>query len=286
MAGYVIDAHTHAFPPDCLTDRAGYLARDFWFNQLYENPNAKLTTERELLESMAAAGIQRSIICGFPWRDPGLCRAHNAWMAEVCEQHPGKLDFLAIVKPDDPDAARDAEDALAAGARGIGELNADAQDFDLAAPGASLDLMAVCKAHRAPVMLHTSEPLGHVYPGKGTATPAKLVTWLNAFNDQPVVLAHWGGGLAFYELMPEVHQVTRNVVYDSAATTYLYRPEVFERMAELVGHERVLFASDFPVLGQQRLLAQVTERLSGAPWFANLMAGNAERVYRLTGVPA
>lgn len=286
MAGYVIDAHTHAFPPDCLTDRAGYLARDFWFGRLYENPKAKLTTERELLESMAATGIQRAIICGFPWRDPGLCRAHNEWMAEVCKQHPGTLDFLAIVKPDDPDAARDAEDALAGGARGIGELNADAQDFDLEAPGACLDLMEVCKAHRAPVMLHTSEPVGHVYPGKGTATPAKLVTWLNAFNDQPVVLAHWGGGLAFYELMPEVHQVTRNVVYDSAATTYLYRPEVFERMAELVGTERVLFGSDFPVLGQQRLLAQVTERLGDAPWFANLMAGNAERVYRLTGVPA
>jgi predicted TIM-barrel fold metal-dependent hydrolase len=283
MSGHVIDAHTHAFPPDCLADRAGYLARDFWFSRLYENPKSKLTTERELLESMATAGVQRSLVCGFPWRDPGLCREHNAWLAEVCKQHPGRLDFLAIVKPDDPDAARDAADALAAGAVGIGELNADAQNFDLEAPGAHLDLMETCKAHRAPVMLHTSEPLGHAYPGKGTATPAKLVTWLNAFNDQPVVLAHWGGGLAFYELMPEVHQVTRNVVYDSAATTYLYRPEVFERMAELVGHDRVLFASDFPVLGQRRLLAQVTERLGNEPWFATLMAGNAERVYRLTG---
>lgn len=286
MTDYVIDAHTHAFPPDCLSNRAGYLERDFWFNHLYENPKAKLTTERELVASMASAGIQRSLICGFPWRDPGLCREHNAWLADVCAKYPNVLDFLAVVKPDEPDAARDAEAALASGAVGIGELNADAQGFDLEAPGACLDLMTVCRAHRAPVMLHTSEPLGHVYPGKGTATPTKLLTWLQAFNDQPIVLAHWGGGLAFHELMPEVHQVTRNVVYDSAATTYLYRPEVFERMAELVGPERVLFASDFPVLGQQRLLEQVIERLGSRPWFAGLVAGNAERVYRLTGVPA
>ena len=285
MPGYVIDAHTHAFPPDCLSDRAGYLTRDFWFNHLYENPKAKLTTEVELLASMAESGIQRGLICGFPWRDPGLCREHNIWMAGVCDKHPGKLDFLAIVKPDDPDAARDAEDALSAGAVGIGELNADAQDFDLTAPGSCLDLMEVCKAHRAAVMLHTSEPVGHVYPGKGTATAEKLHAWLRVFSDQPIVLAHWGGGLAFYELMPEVHEVTRNVTYDSAATTYLYRPEVFETMAELVGHERVLFASDFPVLGQQRLLAQVRERLGDRPWFDSLIAGNAERVYRLTGVP-
>jgi hypothetical protein len=286
MVGYTIDAHTHAFPPDCVGGRASYLARDFWFNQLYENPKAKLTTEVELLESMAATGIQRSLICGFPWRDPGLCREHNAWMAQVCRQHRGKLDFLAIVKPDDGDAARDAEVALAAGAVGIGELNADAQDFDLTAPGSCLDVMEVCKAHRAAVMLHASEPLGHVYPGKGTATPEKLHTWLRVFCNQPIVLAHWGGGLAFYELVPAVHEVTRNVAYDSAATTYLYRPEVFDRMVELVGHKRVLFASDFPVLGQHRLLAQVTERLGNRPWFDELVAGNAERIYRLTGVPA
>ena len=84
-------------------------------------------------------------------------------------------------------------------------------------------------------MLHASEPVGHRYPGKGTATPDRLLQVYRALPDLPVVLAHWGGGLPFYELMPEVAALTRNVVYDTAASTYLYRPAVFRTVLDVVG---------------------------------------------------
>lgn len=275
----MIDAHTHIFPPDVIVRREEYRLRDPWFAQLYENPKALLATPDDLLDSMDRSGIQVSIACGFPWVDPGICREHNAWLAEVAAAHPDRLAFLAIVVPQSCSAVQDAATAVAAGAVGLGEFNADAQGFDLRHPAAVTELMVYCRESNVPVMLHASEPLGHTYPGKGHATPARLYTWLSAFPSQPIVLAHWGGGLPFYELMPEVHAVTRHVAYDSAATTYLYRPEVFDTVVALVGAERVLFASDYPVLKQARLAGGLSQLLPDPLTFEQVSHSNAEAIY-------
>jgi predicted TIM-barrel fold metal-dependent hydrolase len=120
-------------------------------------------------------------------------------------------------------------------------------------------LVDVCVTYDRPVMLHTTEPVGHTYPGKGTATPDRLVAFLENFPLLRVVAAHWGGGLPFYELMPEVARLAERVVYDSAASTYLYRFEVFRTVLDLVGPERVMFGSDYPVLRQDRFLRRVRQ---------------------------
>jgi len=54
--------------------------------------------------------------------------------------------------------------------------------------------------------------------------------------------------------MPEVHAAATQLWYDSAASLYLYRPEVFAIVARIAGPEKLLWASDFPLLGQRRML--------------------------------
>ena len=279
MSARVIDAHTHLFSPDVISRRSYFVQSDVWFGHLYENPLAKLAAVADIIESMDIAGVDVSVVCGFPWSDPGICREQNDFLAEACALFPERLVFLGIVVPNSHAAASEAERCFAMGAAGIGELNADAQSFSLLQPDEMRDLMEVCSLAGKPVMLHATEPVGHSYPGKGQSTPGRLVHWLTEYHDQPVVLAHWGGGLPFYELMPEVHSVTRNVVYDSAATTYLYRQDVFRCVAGLVGPERVLFASDYPVLGQDRLLKRVRNSFGDADFFQSLIHENAARVY-------
>jgi predicted TIM-barrel fold metal-dependent hydrolase len=254
----VIDAHTHAFPPQIVYERDGYLGRDLWFEQLYRNPRVLLTEAKDILTSMDRAGIAQSVVCGFPWRDPGLCQEQNSYLAEACAGSHGRLVWLGIVSPAaDPRAAQEAERCLALGAVGFGEFNADAQGFDLTKSRPLGEVAAVCLAHDCPILLHASEPMGHLYPGKGTATPDRLVHFLSTYPELRVALAHWGGGLPFYELMPEVTAAAIRVAYDSAATTYLYLPRVFRTVIDLVGAERVMFASDFPVLRQDGLLRRV-----------------------------
>lgn len=275
----VIDAHTHAFSPELVADRHLTCRRDRWFGDLYQNPAAHLTTAEELLASMQAAGIAHSVICGFPWSDAGRCREQNAYFADVASKSEGRLSWLAAVSPLDPHADTDAADALGCGAVGIGELNADAQGFDLKCPGQIQSLAETCMSYERPMMLHTSEPLGHLYLGKGTAAPDRLLTFVSAFPELIVIAAHWGGGLPFYELMPEVAEATRNVVYDSAASTYLYRFEVFRTVIDLVGADRVMFASDYPVLRQDRFRQRVINVPMNAAEREAVMFSTAARIF-------
>lgn len=281
MNAPVVDAHTHLFSPDVIRRRTHYVTRDLWFGHLYENPTAKLAAVDDILTSMDSAGIDLSIVCGFPWGDPGMCQEQNDFLAEACALAPARLVFLGIVVPQKPGAAREAERCFTMGAAGIGELNSDAQGFDLLDTGSVADLMAVCRDAGKPIMMHASEPVGHDYPGKGRSTPDRLVQFLTGYSNQQVVLAHWGGGLPFYELMPEVHAVTRNVFYDSAASTYLYRQDIFRRVIDLTGPDRAIFASDYPVLRQDRLLRRVRRQFEHEDVLPGLLSGNATRVYGL-----
>jgi predicted TIM-barrel fold metal-dependent hydrolase len=279
----VVDAHTHMFTPEVVRGREAYAGRDLWFEHLYADPRALLVTSDELLTSMNAAGIAQSVVCGFPWHDPGICVEQNDYLADACAASGGRLFWLASVSPLHREhAAAEAARCFARGAVGIGELNADAQRFDLTSP---VDLGAVvdaCVAYDKPLMLHATEPVGHNYPGKGTATPDRLVAFLENFHRVRVVAAHWGGGLPFYELMPEVTRAAERVVYDSAASTYLYRFEVFRTVLDLVGPDRVIFASDYPVLRQDRFLRRVRQ----TPWRdraeeARVLGETARRTYRI-----
>jgi predicted TIM-barrel fold metal-dependent hydrolase len=81
--------------------------------------------------------------------------------------------------------------------------------------------------------------------------------------------------------MPEVARTAQNVVYDSAATTYLYRFPVFRTAIDLVGPERVLFASDYPVLRQDRLRRRVDRLGMLEDTARHVMGDNAVRVFGL-----
>ena len=278
----IIDAHTHAFPPAWVLDRSELVHRDRWFGELFAAASVKMIDAGALLLAMDAAGVAQAVVSGWPWTDPALCRAHNDYLAEAAAESGGRLAWLGVVAPGSPDAGVETERCLGLGASGIGELNADAQGFDLTRPEMLADVAGVLIAAGRPLMLHASEPVGRRYLGKGAATPDRLIRLIEAFPQLSLVLAHWGGGLPFYELMPEVAAVTRNVAYDTAASTYLYQADVFRTVIDIVGPERVLWASDHPVLGMRRFLRQTRQLANLRPEEeCAIMAGNARRVYRL-----
>ena len=57
--------------------------------------------------------------------------------------------------------------------------------------------------------------------------------------------------------MPEVLRDMENVYFDTAASPFLYSPTVFESVARIVGAERILLGTDYPLLPQSCLLRQV-----------------------------
>jgi predicted TIM-barrel fold metal-dependent hydrolase len=278
----VIDAHTHLFPDEVVKDRRRHLERDSWFGALYASPDIVLVTPEDMIASMDDAGIAMSVVCGWPWQDMGHCRAHNDFLAEVGRRYPGRIAWLAIVNPTDAGAAGEVERAMSMGASGVGELNADGQGFSWERPSELAEFSAYCTDANVPVLIHCSEPVGHPYPGKGTATPERLLRFIEVNRELRIVAAHWGGGLPFYELMPEVAELTSNVVYDSAASTYLYRWDVFPVVERLIGDGRMLFGTDYPLLKQRPFLRRVLGSGLDESALPGLLSGAAARTFGLT----
>ena len=283
----IIDAHTHIFPPEFARSRAALAARDPWFSATYGTTEARMATAEALIGSLDAAGIDAAVVCGWPWQDNTICRAHNDYLLDAARRWPGRILALAIVAPlAGRTALAEATRALDAGAVGIGELNADAQGFDFADPAPLAPLADLLTARGRPLLMHTSEPVGHQYPGKGSATPERLLTFLRSQPTLRVIAAHWGGGLPFYALMPEVAALTRNVWYDAAATTYLYDFAIFRHIAAIVGPERILWGTDYPLLRHKPFLRRTREAGLGADALTAILGANARALFLPEGIDA
>ncbi|MEM7348062.1 MAG: amidohydrolase family protein, partial [Chloroflexota bacterium] len=93
-----------------------------------------------------------------------------------------------------------------------------------------------------------AEPVGHDYPGRAY-TPLQDYVWLaEQYPDLKLILAHLGGLLPFYELNTVTKRIMTNVYYDTAAVPLLYRPQVYESIVSIVGPEKILYGSDYPLL--------------------------------------
>ena len=278
----VVDSHCHILPPSFRTRRDELIARDATFAALFSGDNPRMATSDSLIEAMDQTGISWSVAMGMGWTDQSLAVEANDYIIQSIERFPTRLAGLCSVSPAWGKAAvAEVERCAAAGLRGIGELHPDTQGFDITDRSLLAPLMEAAQGLGLPVVVHCSEPVGHQYPGKGRTTPEKLYRFIENFPGNTLVCAHWGGGLPFYALMPEVPEVIRNVYFDTAASPLLYRPEVFATVVGLVGAGRVLFGSDYPLIGQRRSLREAQQAGLEPGDREAVLGGNAARLFGL-----
>ncbi len=278
----VVDFHTHVFPPWLRERRDEFLSHDRTFGLLYASLKARMATAEELVASMEVSDVDVAVMAGIGWTDRDLARRCNDYLLESAARFPGRLVAFCGVSPGwGEDAATEAERCARGGARGLGELHPDSQCFPLESKETMSPVMEAAHSLGLVVMSHASEPVGHAYVGKGTATPDKTLAFCRAFPRNTIVLAHWGGGLPFYALMPEVADALQNVYFDTAASPFLYGPRVFRLGAELAGSGHILLGTDFPLLGQARVLRQLREAGLPAEAEAAVAGGNAVRLLGL-----
>jgi hypothetical protein len=275
----VIDAHAHIVPPEIVADRSSLCERDAWFGRLYGNPRAPLASVEELIASLDAGQIDRAVAFGFAFADAGLCHLCNDYVLDAANRYAGRTLPFAVVNPLSAGAVAEAERCLAAGARGVGELLPDGQGFALAT--SDLDpLLGLLREARAPLLLHVNEPVGHEYPGKGRHGPAEAYALAARHPENDIIVAHWGGGLPFYELMPEVKTALARVWYDTSASSLLYDDSVYRFVAEWAA-DKVLFGSDFPLVSPGRAVRRVRRLRLGQEVTSHVLGGNAARLLRI-----
>jgi len=275
----IIDFHTHIFPPWLRERRDEYIKRDPCFSLLYSQPEAKMATAEELLASMDEAGIGLSVVLNAGWASHELCVKTNDYILDSVSRYPTRLVGFCAIQLGAGDAAiTELERCAKAGAKGIGELRSDVQGFDLADETTMKPLVDAALKHDLIFLTHSSEPVGHEYSGKGSITPDILYSFITGFPTLKLVCAHWGGGLPFYALMPEVAKALANVFFDTAATVFLYKPEIFEQMSHIIGSDKILFGSDYPLVSQNRVLAQIQSSQLPEEEKARILGANAQKL--------
>jgi uncharacterized protein len=280
----LVDFHTHVFPAWLRERRDEYIKYDPCFSLLYSRPEAKMATAEELLTSMDEAGIEMSVMLNIGWVSHEMCVKTNDYIMESASRHPTRLVGFCAVQPVAGDAAvAELKRCAAAGARGIGELRPDTQGFALADSAIMKPFVDAALQQDLIFLTHSSEPVGHEYAGKGTVTPDVLYPFILAFPGLKIVCAHWGGGLPFYALMPEVEKALANVFFDTAATVFLYKPEVFEHVSRVIGNDRILFGTDYPLMRQNRVIAQIQSTRLPDQDKAGILGANALRLLRGPG---
>ncbi len=228
---------------------------------------------------MDEAGIDMSVVVNAGWVRHELCVQTNDYILDSISRYPTRLVGFCAIQPRAGDAAiAELERCAKAGARGIGELRSDVQGFDLVDKRTMKPLVDAALKHGLIILTHSSEPVGHEYSGKGSITPDILYSFVTGFPNLKLVCAHWGGGLPFYALMPEVAKALDNVFFDTAATVFLYKPEIFEQVSHIIGSDKILFGTDYPLMHQNRVITQIQSSKLTEEARTKILGANAQKL--------
>jgi predicted TIM-barrel fold metal-dependent hydrolase len=275
----ILDAHTHIFPEEVCRRREDFFADEPAFRLLYDNPKASLVGPENLVQAMAEEGVEASVALGFPWRQERHWRRHNEVILEAQRRFPRQIIGFCAVHPLYPGAIREVERCLVAGARGVGELAFYLQDRGENLTAILAPVAELCQHYGVPLLLHATDRVGPHYSGRSLTPLAAIYQAVKAFPETTWILAHWGGRLPFYGLLKkEAPETYRQVYFDTAASPYIYRPAIYRVVAEMVGPEKVLFGSDYPLLPPSRYVKEMEEAGLSEEWRDLILGKNLARL--------
>jgi len=280
-----IDFHTHIFPPELIKKRAGLVKNEKAFSLLYSAPESRLINAEDLINSMDENGVDISVAVGFPWKSEDIFKFHNDYLLDAQSRYPGRIRVFVCFDLLSAKAAEEYERCVKKGAAGAGELafyNKGPDDLALK----NLErIMNISEIKNLPVLIHANEPVGHEYPGKSGFTPAPAYDLAKRYPENKIVFAHWGGGLFFYNLMKkEVKDVLKNVYVDTAASPFLYKPDIYRSASEILGSEKILFGSDYPLIKPSRYFDEMKKSGISEDDMINIKGKNAANLFKITSL--
>jgi predicted TIM-barrel fold metal-dependent hydrolase len=217
-----------------------------------------------------------SVVFGFPWKNLVSAALHNDYIMEAVARYPDRLKGFCCLDPCDEKAVLEVERCLSGGLCGVGELAFYQSGIACEIRDSMAPVMAVCLEKNLPVLIHTNEPVGHAYPGKTQNTLSEIYEFIKRFPMNKIVLAHWGGGIFFYGLLKkEVREILQNVWIDTAASPFLYDPAIYRHAIDIIGKEKILFGSDYPLIKPARYFKELRNAGLTEDEFADICGGNA-----------
>ncbi len=273
-----IDSHIHITPPDIIRDFKKIGEKEPYFRLLSETPHNRFATYEQAAAHLRENEFDKGVVFGFGFQDMGLCRYVNDYTMEAVRQNPERLIGFMVFPAGHPEMAKEIRRCYEGGLRGVGELFPEGQNMDLAVLHQT-GFKDYLREYKLPLLLHTNETVGHTYAGKTKVTMKEVETFIYHHQELSIILAHFGGGLLFFELMKEIRAAFANVYYDTAAAVFLYDKAIYRVIRELGILDKILFATDYPLLPIARYRESLMQ-LSDAER-EKVLGGNAAKLLDL-----
>ena len=251
-----IDSLTHILPKEISSEISKFQKLDQKFKELF-NEKTKISDADNLVNKLKDCEINKAVVGGFGWTSDEITKLCNDYIIESASKFQ-EIIPICSVNIYSKNTESKILNYINRGAKGIGELHFN-YDEEIEENKVLKNTLRIALEYNLPTIVHASEPLGHSYSGKGTNVPEKLYSLAKQNPENKFIFSHFGGGLVFYEQMPEVKEVLKNVYYDSAAQPFLYSRKVYKTSILCSNINKILFASDFPLINFSRCLSGLSD---------------------------
>ena len=254
---YKTDFHVHVTHPEISAEWEKIALKEPYFSLLSKSPKNKFASIENIIDMLSETGFNRAVIFGFGFNDLGLCAMTNDYVIEAARAYPDKITGFISIPPNVKGMEKEISRCHDAGLKGIGEIFPESQSFSIDDKNETKKLAGICLERSLPLIIHTNEPVGHDYTGKSNISLRQIDAFIGNSQNLKVVLAHWGGGLIFYEAMPEIREKYKDVYYDTAASPYLYDETIYKTALSLGIEDKIIFGSDYPLLSPLRYIQEL-----------------------------
>jgi len=258
----IIDFHTHIFPDKVAAAAIPKLERAGGITA-YTNG-----TRQGLLDSMARAGVDKSVVCTIATRPEQFEPILN-WAAKFADD---RLIPFASVHPAAPDCLGQIDRIKKAGFKGI-KMHPYYQDFYLDEPRL-IPIYERISAHGLILLLHTGFDLA--FPQTRRADPARIVQVAERFPELKLVASHLGA----WRLWDEVRDILcgREIYMDISFALDFLTPAAARNI--IINHpaDFLLFGSDSPWTDQRATLDLLNRLGLETELQDKILGGNASRL--------
>lgn len=193
------------------------------------------STSRDLLNAMRDSGVDRAVLIAHP------PRISNEWVLEQVEENPELIAAVNIPPgTDKPETLL--KEMTERGAK-ILKLHPAADGEGPDSPRYRALLKAACEL-ALPVIIHTGK-MGSklLFKDPEMGEPGQFANWFKAYPDTPFILAHmnYHDPLSAFDLCEQYANLFVDTSWQPA--------EIIGEAVRRLGPERILFASDWPLLG-------------------------------------
>lgn len=235
----VFDSHCHIFPSkiaEKATDSIGHF---------YDIPMSEVGSPEALLKAMDEAGVSRSLVCSTATR-AGQVHAINRFISEAQAAAKGRFWGFGTLHQDlsDEEMADEIESFSSLGLHGV-KLHPDFQSLPIDLPK-MLPVYEELARRGLPVLFHIGDDRYDF------SSPERLCRVLEKVPSLHAVAAHLGG----YRVWDRagIFRDFKNVIFDCSSSMEMLSKEETVRQFALLGPERVMFGSDFPMWKPKEVL--------------------------------